>query len=343
MSNDVIVFKIQWLEDEQVKEVEEKIGYTFKDKSLLSTAFRRKSYTEEHPQGNLITNNEVLEFYGDSVLNMIVVKATAKDAIDDFKNMIPPTFSEEGLTHFVSNYTDKSMLSSIIESLDIAKYLITSKGDKEKEVWKSPSVMEDLFEAIIGAMWLDNDLNIDAIYDNVLRLLDFKLYNREFYEKNAYVKLKEFIDRHPEFKITKFDGLYYLYYNNEIVTYSPMGGLPKMNRYEAMIFFAKHCIDMLKEMKAWDVPYLIPTEGITPDNAINKLQELYQQKKLYLNPIYSEGKFDRDRNVWIVDVVFPDKDHPVTHTGEGKTKTEAKKNAAYSMYQDVVRCLNKDY
>ena len=341
--SDVIVFKIQWLEDEQAKEVEEKIGYTFKDKSLLSTAFRRKSYTEEHPQGNLIPNNEVLEFYGDSVLNLIVVKATAKDAIGDFKDMNPPSFSEEGLTHFVSNYTDKSMLSSIIESMDIAKYLITSKGDKEKEVWKSPSVMEDLFEAIVGAMWLDNDLNVDAIYDNVLKLLDFKLRNPEFFDKNAYVKLKEYIDRHPEFRTEKRDGIYYLYLNNEIVTYSPAGGLPGMNRYESMIFFAKQCIDMLKQMNAWDVPYQVPTEGVTVDNAINKLQELYQKKVLYLNPVYSDGILDREKNLWIVDVTFPDKDQPVTHTGTGKTKNEAKKNAAYSMYQDVAKHLNKDY
>ena len=91
------------------------------------------------------------------------------------------------------------------------------------------------------------------------------------------------------------------------------------------------------------MPYQVPTEGVTPENAINKLQELYQKKVLYLNPVYSDGVFDRENNLWIVDVTFPKKDNPTTHTGTGKTKNEAKKNAAFAMYQDVAKSLNKDY
>lgn len=50
----------------------------------LSSAFRRKSYTEEQQYGALIPNNEILEFYGDSALNLIVVKALAKQAAKSF-------------------------------------------------------------------------------------------------------------------------------------------------------------------------------------------------------------------------------------------------------------------
>ena len=164
--------EMQFLTEEQIKEIETKIGYVFKNKTLLSTAFRRKSYSEEQKYGALIPNNETLEFYGDSALNLIVVKATAKMAAKSYSKNERPFYDEESLTHFVSNYTDKTILSNVIDNLDISKYLIMGKGDIEKEVYKSISVMEDLFEAIVGAMWFDNDLDVDAISDTVIKLLD---------------------------------------------------------------------------------------------------------------------------------------------------------------------------
>ena len=172
-----------FLTDEQIKEIEEKIGYTFKNKDLLSTAFRRKSYTDELCNDALnLPNNETLEFYGDSVLNMIVVKALAENAKNSFNNNIKPEHNEEALTHFVSNYTDKTMLSSIMEPTELSKYLIMSHGDMQNEVYNNEGVMEDLFEALVGAMWFDNDCNLDTINDYVIRMLDLR---RPVYGKTA--------------------------------------------------------------------------------------------------------------------------------------------------------------
>ena len=69
------------LTEKSIQEIEGIIGYTFKNKDLLSTAFRRKSFTEEQPNGGLIPNNETLEFYGDTALKMCVVKALAEKAV----------------------------------------------------------------------------------------------------------------------------------------------------------------------------------------------------------------------------------------------------------------------
>lgn len=124
-------------------------------------------------------------------------------------------YNEEALTHFVSNYTDKDMLSTVIKKMDISKYLITGNGDVEREVHKSISVMEDLFEALVGAMWFDNDLDIDAIYDIAIKMLDLKIDASEFYEKNEYVQLKEFIDRSPDYSfIKKEDIIIFSYFKN---------------------------------------------------------------------------------------------------------------------------------
>ncbi len=337
-----------YLTEQQIKEIEEKIGYTFKDKNLLSTAFRRKSYTEElgNDAANL-PNNETLEFYGDSALNLIVVKAVATIAAKSYKDDVKPERNEEALTHFVSNYTDKSMLASIIEPTGLSKYLIMSKGDIEKEVYKEESVMEDLFESIVGAMWFDNDLDIDAITFYVARMLDLKTDREDFYKKNAYVQLKEFIDRNPEFSIKKISGTLQLWHSayDYPLTYTAAGGLfPGMGRYQTMISNAQFFIDELKKMGAWDMDKKIDVEGVTPENAINKLQELYQKKIIKSNPIYPKENefFDRETNLWNVDCVYIETGNlPLIETGEGKQKSDAKKLAAYKMYMSIANNYNE--
>ena len=59
------------MKDEQSSEIEQQIGYEFENRLLLQQAFTRKSYTDETHDGD---NNEVLEFIGDKVLDMIIVK-----------------------------------------------------------------------------------------------------------------------------------------------------------------------------------------------------------------------------------------------------------------------------
>ena len=57
------------LNKEEIKKIEKKIGYTFRDEALLCQAFTRASYHREHPEAR---DNEVLEFFGDMVLSFVV-------------------------------------------------------------------------------------------------------------------------------------------------------------------------------------------------------------------------------------------------------------------------------
>ena len=60
---------------EAIKEIESKIGYVFKSKALISQAFSRSSYAEEtRMKGGKGLSNEQLEFYGDAVLNYVIVE-----------------------------------------------------------------------------------------------------------------------------------------------------------------------------------------------------------------------------------------------------------------------------
>lgn len=332
------------LNDEEIKEIEKKIGYTFKNKLYLSIAFRRKSLTEELRKGIIRkANNESLEFYGDSVLNYIVIYKISKGETEVLKNDIPAAHNEEQCSNFISALTDKDNLSRIIGELDIAKYLLVSKGDIEKEVDKSPSVKEDLFEALVGAIWFDNDRDFEPVLKVVDKLLDINPEQDDFlFIKNDYMKLKEFIDRNPSFKmveeIKNNIRCISLYQNDEL--FYEYKFIKNITRHENRVDAAYEMIEKLKVKKLWDVPNLVETVGITPENAINKLQELYQKKIIYLNPVYSNGTFNREDNEWVVECTMPHEDLPYTIEGTGRTKAEAKKEAAYLMYMDIAKQLN---
>lgn len=333
------------LNDEEIKKIEKKLGYTFKNKLYLSIAFRRRSLTDELKKGIIRrANNEGLEFYGDSVLNYIIIQKAAKDEIEALDNDLHALHSEEDYTNFISALTSKDALARIIDELDIAKYLLVSSGDIKNEVDKSTSVKEDLFEAIVGAMWFDNDRNSDAITKVIDKLIDIRPDEDFLFEKNDYMKLKEFVDRNPSYRMAeemKNNVKHYRLYNGDTLI-SGFPSLKMFTKYQNREEAAGNIIDVLKEKGLWDLPDVIPTEGITVDNAINKLQELYQQKKLNINPIYSDGEFDRENNVWVVECILPYEELPYTETGFGRTKMDAKKKAAYEMYMVVAEQANRN-
>lgn len=177
-----------YLTKEVINIIEERIGYTFKNKDLLSRAFRRRSFTTLYRFDTNIESpdNETLEFYGDSVLNIIVAKNLALFDTDNMINNKLSKYTEAKLSNFISHTTDKTMLSSITDKLDISKYLIMIKDDVVKEAYKSISVMEDLFESIVGAMWFDNDLDINAIGEYVLKMLNLNINDNNLYDKDSY-------------------------------------------------------------------------------------------------------------------------------------------------------------
>ncbi len=182
------------MKKETIETIETILGYDFCNKNLLIQAFTRESYAkEQRVKGLDVTGNEQLEFFGDSVLNMIVVNESFNHfCVEDEELKVKE--KEDKLTNFVSYWTNKKMLSSIIDRLDLAKYLIMSKGDTLNKVNEKESVKEDLFEAIVGAMWIDYEREIGFISPYVLELLNIS-YDEESIKKNSYSELLELRDK----------------------------------------------------------------------------------------------------------------------------------------------------
>lgn len=167
--------------EKHVKEIEEKIGYTFNDKSLLKQAFTRSSFCNENKSrsGVKYQSNEVLEFFGDSVLSAAIVTLLMKDFTKRYEHGISTELNEGDFSNIKSKLSDKKNLSLATKAMNIQKYLQLGEGDTKLGVQNEPSVMEDLFESIIGAIYIDSGNDMNFVISSVSKMLDIKAYSSE--------------------------------------------------------------------------------------------------------------------------------------------------------------------
>lgn len=154
--------------------VQSSIIYQFKNLQLLEQAFTRKSYSEEHPE---VQNNEVLEFYGDEILDFFVTKMMYKRFSRILNNELVSEKNEGELTKLKSILVSKESLARCMYNIGFSKFLYLGKSDEKNEVYKSKSVNEDLFEAIIGAVAADCDWNYENLEKVCRTMLDMETTN----------------------------------------------------------------------------------------------------------------------------------------------------------------------
>ena len=161
-----------------IPEIEKKIGYVFNDKSLIKQAFTRSSFCNEHKgQGKRrLVSNEVLEFFGDSVLSTAIISLMLKEKTERYEHGVYTQLNEGDFSNIRSKLSDKRNLSGSMALLGLQKYLLMGEGDAKLGVENEPSVMEDLFESIIGAVYIDCGMNIDRVIKVVSKILDTSVY-----------------------------------------------------------------------------------------------------------------------------------------------------------------------
>ena len=125
-----------------IESIEKKIGYNFENKSLLKLAFTHSSYANE----NKAASNEKLEFLGDSILNFCVADYLFRKGGGD----------EGTLSVMRSKIVSEPPLARCVEGMDIIGHLICGVGESHNQN-KSDAVRADLFEAVVGAVYLDCD------------------------------------------------------------------------------------------------------------------------------------------------------------------------------------------
>jgi len=132
------------MKNTDLSDVEKIIGYSFANKELLKVAFTHSSYSNEHRS----PNNERLEFLGDSVLGVVVAKY-----LFDKK----PKMSAGEMTSEKQKLVSTVPLSDMIHKLGLGEYLIC--GESMQSCEKPRSVLENLCESVIGAIFLDGGIN----------------------------------------------------------------------------------------------------------------------------------------------------------------------------------------
>ena len=177
-----------------VREIEKKIGYTFKDKSLLIQAFTRTSYCNEiNPTVKTkYHSNEVLEFFGDGVLSLSIISFLLKECTERYEHGIKTELGEGDFSNIKSKLSDKQNLSKSMKALGLEKHLLMGEGDYKLGIQNEPSVMEDLFESIVGAIFIDSDMSIGAVISAVSGMLDMSVYtDRQKISQSAKNALQE--------------------------------------------------------------------------------------------------------------------------------------------------------
>ncbi len=138
------------------KQLEKKLGFEFKDPSLLIQALTHRSFKGAH--------NERLEFVGDSLLGMFVAEALY------FKF---PKANEGELTRMRSQLVKGQTLTAVAKEFELSDWLRLGPGEMKSGGFRRDSILEDAIEAIIGAVYLDSD--IDQCKAFVLSLIESRL------------------------------------------------------------------------------------------------------------------------------------------------------------------------
>lgn len=165
----------------QTSNIEAIINYTFKDKSLLETAFTHSSYSNEH----YVENNERLEFLGDSILNFVIAELLYFSAKDD----------EGTMTTNRASIVSREPLAAVVENLGLLKFLKTGDGFYNSKYW-STKFKSNLFEAVLGAIYIDGGM------ENAKRFV-YNFLGRDI-AKTAHVDYKS---RLYEYKQAKYNDL----------------------------------------------------------------------------------------------------------------------------------------
>ncbi|WP_116963962.1 ribonuclease III [Fastidiosibacter lacustris] len=171
-----------------------RIGYHFKNEALVQQALTHRSKQKEH--------NERLEFLGDSILGFVMAEALYQRFPHE----------DEGNLSLLRMYLVRGkMLTDIAKRFDLGEYMSFGVGELKSGGYKRARLLEDAFEAIIGAIYLDSDMNtvkeqILSWYDDALRTL-----NIEEHTKDPKSRLQEYlqakIQTHPIYTVIATEGL----------------------------------------------------------------------------------------------------------------------------------------
>lgn len=172
-----------------MESLEHKIGYTFQDRSLLQESLTHSSYANE--RHGRVRCNERMEFLGDAVLSIV----SAELLYTRF-----PDMPEGQLSKLRSALVCTQSLAGFAAQIDLGSYLRMGKGEIHTKGWERPSTLENTFEALIAAIYLDGGM--EPAKRHILRFLVPALENHTTAFKDYKTTLQEVVQQNPGENVT---------------------------------------------------------------------------------------------------------------------------------------------
>lgn len=169
-------------------DIEQKIGYTFKKRTLLDTALTHSSYANERKT----ESNERLEFLGDSVLSII---------ISDYLFRHLSEIDEGRLSKFRATLVCEQSLDEVAKQIELSSLIKLGRGEEMTGGRQRASIVSDAFEALLAAIYLDGgmetarewvlNLMLDSIKDVAKghRYADYKTMLQEALQRGTVGKV----------------------------------------------------------------------------------------------------------------------------------------------------------
>lgn len=159
----------------QLKELENLLGFKFKDRLHLKRALTHRSYANENRMPNT-EHNERYEFLGDAVLELGISQLLMANYA---------THTEGELSKLRASVVNEAQLAELARTLELGRFLYLGKGEDQTGGREKPSLLADAFEAILGAMYLDRGWEkslavVERYYEPVLIAVSAGDYIKDF-------------------------------------------------------------------------------------------------------------------------------------------------------------------
>jgi ribonuclease-3 len=169
-----------------------------KNKQLLDRALTHRSYFNEHPEA--IEHNERLEFLGDAILGFLVGELIYQTY---------PDFNESQLTRLRSQLVNETQFSKLGKALGLGNLMYLGKGAEKDRGRENLSLLNDTFEAIIGAYYLDSGIDavrtyIIPIFQELVTELLSNRSNNDSFRDRQIDKLTDSKNRFQEWALANY-------------------------------------------------------------------------------------------------------------------------------------------
>ncbi|MCL2878159.1 MAG: ribonuclease III [Acidobacteria bacterium] len=136
--------------------LEKRLGYCFRNNSLLQRALTHRSYVFEHEDLEL-RHNESLEFLGDAILGFLVSARVFLRC---------PDLSEGELSKIKAHLVSAANLAKLAETIGLGEFILLSRGEEKTGGRRKRTILADAYEAVLGAVYLDGGEQAASEYLN---------------------------------------------------------------------------------------------------------------------------------------------------------------------------------